>query len=594
MGSLAMAKRIAYKLLAVSLVLAGCKTTETQSVLRDNGTAGAGPTFTNAASMDVNQLRQTAFDRCQAANFVRPNPAPVPDLDPPQFNSHGIELHYLPNGQLAPEDQAGEYPANAVKGKGIDYSEEGLIEASHDLYSDQEFFFRSRPRAALNTVPVQLYVKKTGATTYDRVTWDMAGFDYANAKIKAPIDAASLAAAGKVLTKLIVGHKSPKGGWPQIFDYGSTGYLRFQGYSQVPGASFRTAGAHNVFGTEYMNPHTNQPTSGEDFGLLQAAFFSVKDAKTSSVLALVEGDLFCGVLDISLTPGEESVVEVDSYWYTRRDFVWQDEPNTGFVTYSSMFYHNAEPAADGHHDEHTDGAHDSDTLIVSYKDGTNSIIPIKVPTATTNVYDPPKNSNGTFVVGLYPNFSADRFKVGQIVEIWSGIAAGDARTSDGTKKSWKIIALDPQIGILTLEGDHTAASTIGAKDFLFAQGHRLFVTDVTDKAGNRPVDGFLLENVDRNPDHYVYYRLALKESSYEYRSSYGVKILDSNVKTGVRLVEHAPDKEFLDNIVAFSCLRQDIPKSKSAADFSHFHYKTWSCYPGSKTCPAPDQIKNVN
>lgn len=187
----------------------------------------------------------------------------------------------MPNGSLAQEDQDGKYPANAVKGKGIDYSEEGLIAASRDIYSDQDFFFRSRPRSALNTVTVQLFVKKTGAAEYDRVTWDMAGFDYSDPGIKAPIDAANLAEAGKVLTKLIVGHKTPQGGWPQIFDYGSTGYLRFQGYSQVPGASFRTAGAHNVFGSEFLNPHTNKPTSGEDFGLLQAAFFSVKDSETT-------------------------------------------------------------------------------------------------------------------------------------------------------------------------------------------------------------------------------------------------------------------------------------------------------------------------
>ena len=589
-----MAKQIAFKLLVAALILTGCKTTENQSALRDNGTTGGGPTFSGAATMDIKQLRDVAFQRCQAANFVRPNPAPVPDLDPPQFNSHGIELHYLPNGILAPENQAGEYPANAVKGKGIDYSEEGLIAASRDIYSDQDFFFRSRPRSALNTVPVQLFVKKTGSANYDRVTWDMAGFDYSDPGIKAPIDAANLAAAGKVLTKLIVGHKTPQGGWPQIFDYGSTGYLRFQGYSQVPGASFRTAGAHNVFGTEYFNPHTNKPTSGEDFGLLQAAFFSVKDSETTNVLALVEGDLFCGALDINMSPGEESVVEVDSYWYTRRDFVWKEEPNTGFVTYSSMFYQNAKPTTNNHHDEHTDGAHDSDTLIVNYKDGTNSVFPIKVPTANTNVYDPPKNSSGSFVVGLYPNFSAGRFKVGETVEIWSGVAAGVPRTSDGTKQSWKILALDPQIGILTLEGDHTSASTIGAKDFLFVQGQRLYVTDVTEKDGNKAVQGFLLENVDRDPKNYTYYRQALKESSYEHRASYGVKILASNVKTGVRLIEHAPDKEYLDNIVAFSCLRQDIPKSKSADDFSRFHYKTWSCYPGSKTCPSPDQLTNVN
>ena len=593
------AKRPFFTFFCAGLVaIVGCKARVDQARVLDaddtNAVAAGGadasqPTFADAAPMDIELLRQAAYKRCQAPTFVKPNPPAIPDLDPPQFNSHGVEVHHLATGEVATEDATGNYPAGSVKGPGIDYSEEGLIQTSHDLHSDLDFFFRSRPRAALNPLPVQLFLQKAGSPSYERVTWEMANFDYSNPGIDAKIDASKLPEAGKILTKLLVGHKSPTGGWPQIFDYGSTGYLRFQGYSQVPGASFRTAGSHNVFGKEFLNPTTNQPTGDEDFGLLEALFFSVKDGQTTSVLALIESDLFCGALDLKLTPGEESVVDVDSFWYTRRDFKWQEEPNTGFVSYSSMFFHGVAPAADGHHDEHTDAAHDSDTLIVTYKDNTSIVTPIKVPTST-QVYNAPGPGIGTFVVGLTPAFTAGHFKAGQTVEIWSGVASGEPRTSDGTTTSWKVVGTNAAVGTISLQGNKTGASTITGNDFMFVKGERLFVKDVTDQNGNKEVRRFLFENVDRNPVNYTYYQLALKTSSYQYRASYGVEILDSNVKTGVRLVEHIPNKEYLDNLVAFSCLRQDISASKSAEDFSHFHYKTWSCYPGSPSCPSPDQI----
>src|SRR3712207_7169020 len=53
-----------------------------------------------------------------------------------------------------------------------------------------------------------------------------------------------------------------------------------QGWKQVPGASFRAAGSHNVFGTAYVNPHTNRPTPPEDFGLLEAVYVTIKDERS--------------------------------------------------------------------------------------------------------------------------------------------------------------------------------------------------------------------------------------------------------------------------------------------------------------------------
>ncbi len=568
--------------------LAACRTVKS-SALNEAAPSGgdaagtSGPVFADSTVMNVAELRRNAFERCQAPQFVRPNPPPVKDLDPPQFNQYG-EVRYLPTGEVAVPDATGKFPEGAAKGPGLDYNEEGLIQPGHDLYAAQEFAFLSRPRAALNQLPVQLFVRKGDGETYERLTWEGAAFSYTNPGIQAPIDASQLPAAGRVLTKLLVAHKAPDGGFPQIFDYGSTGYLRFQGYPQVPGASFRSAGAHNVFGNEYLNPATGKPTPGEDFGLLEAIFFTVQDGKTAGLLALIEGDLFCGALDIKLTPGDEAVADVDSYWYTRRDFRWQEEPNTGFAAYSSMYYQGYNPSGDGHHDEHTDAAHDSDTLIVRYKDQSTSVTKIKVPADNSRLYNAPGKSQGTFVIGLFPAFSAGRFKAGDQVEIWSGVAAGEPRTSDGQQKSWEVVEVNPAVGTVSLKGDNTEASTIGGQDLIFVQGHRLAVTDVSK---GKEVQAFYLENADRDPDHYQYFRQALKGSSYEYRSSYAVEILESNVETGVRLVEHAPDREFLDNLVAFSVLRQDLPKAKTPEQFAHFHYKTWSCYPGSATCPAP-------
>lgn len=94
---------------------------------------------------------------------------------------------------------------------------------------------------------------------------------------------------------------------------------------------------------------------------------------------------------------------------------------------------------------------------------------------------------------------------------------------------------------------------------------------------NRPTDViqyWILGNEDRNPDHYADFESALGGSNYQWRSSYSVQILESSVKTAVRLYEEETNGEYKDNIVAASTIAQDIPKAKSAEDFVRFKYKT--------------------
>ncbi len=305
---------------AMGILAAGCAAS---SVRQPSGARGA--EWRDRESMDMAQLRERAFARCQKP-FHRPKPEPVPLLDPPQIYGSDAE--------------------------GMIFQEELAVRTTNLLDRD-EFYFSPRPRAAVNTLPMEIFVGENG--NYRRKTWEDANPDYSSPEIRPAIKRDDIPPAGRVLTELIIGHRSPSGDWPQLFDIRSSAYVRFAGYPpQITGASLRLA-THGVFDAK----------NGEDFPIVRAMFASVKKPGTANALLLVESELFCGALDMDMNEGLNADIVVDGYWYTRRDFDWRRERHTGLVAYSSMTWKN-----ENHTPERsTDEAHDTDTFRVQFADG---------------------------------------------------------------------------------------------------------------------------------------------------------------------------------------------------------------------------------
>ncbi len=404
--------------------------------------------------IDADKLKAIAFSRCQIP-FQAAVVAPIPMLDPPA------------DGQIG--------------SLGMTFQEELAVKTTN-LLDQQGFYFTPVPRAAVSQLPMDIYVETAKPGIYALKKWSDANPDYSSPIIQPPISKDLIPPAGQVLTELIVGHVSPMGDYPELFDLRSNAYWRFAGFPpQVAGASLRLGG-HNVFGPRI------KPGTAEDFPIVRAIYMSLLDPQTARAYVMVENELFCGALAVYLSPlGNNAQMVVDGYWYTRRDFKWREEPHTGLLAYSSMFWKSEQQDSSST----TDSAHDSDTMIVKLKNG----------------------------------------------------------------KQRRYRLAPPLAGI-----------------------------DVHNLTPKQSISGWVLANEDRNPSHYADFQARLGKTNYNFRSSYDVAILKSNVRTGVSLFEQATNGEYADNIVALSTLRQNITKSKSIDDFVHFKFQTTAFYP-----PAPVQ-----
>ena len=314
------------------------------------GSASAEAPRFESQRMDLQELKIAAFKSCQAA-YQAPKPVPIPVLDPPAGG---------------PEDV------------GMVFQEELAVRSRNFLDRDG-FYFSPRPRAAVNSIPMKIFIDESNSGNYVLKTWEDAEIDFSSSVIQPPIDKATLPDAGKVLTELVIGHQSPKGDYPQLFDLRSSAYFRFAGYPpQITGASLRL-GVHDISGLD-----ANGDTSlVEDFPVVRAVYASIKSRQTAKALVLVESKLFCGALDMEMTEGSRASVLVDSYWYTREDFEWKKSPHTAFIAYSSMLWKTEKETPQRDSDE----AHDSDTLRVNFVDGKRKIVKLQARVGKVVVQD---------------------------------------------------------------------------------------------------------------------------------------------------------------------------------------------------------------
>lgn len=321
---------------------------------------GSDAAFGPQESMTMDRMRAAAFARCQGP-WQKPVVVPVPMLDPPA--SGGPEA------------------------LGMTFQEELEVHVSNVL-DKEKFYLFAKPRVALNTLAVNLYLDRDNSGTYKKIQWEDVNPDYSSPKIQPPINRDDIPAAGRYLTELILGHENPAGGWPQIFDLRSSAYVRFSGFPPMnAGASFRL-GAHRLWSvklgeTTATEFNDGDFTSPEDFPVVRTLFTSVKDEHSANAMVIVEGELFCGALSLDMSVAAEPSIVVDGFWYTRADYDWKRDSNTGLAAYSSMFWMDEKgtPGYDG------DEAHDSDTIRVRYEDGSETVHKIVMPTAKLQVWD---------------------------------------------------------------------------------------------------------------------------------------------------------------------------------------------------------------
>lgn len=310
-------------------------------------------TLANTVQMNTDRLKQQAFELCQKP-FKVPVIVPIPMLDPPQ------------NG--GPESI------------GMVYQEE-LEVKSRNLLDANQFYFSSRPRLTVNTLPMDIYVDTDNSGNYNLKTWADANPDYSSPLIRPAINKNKIPKAGRVLTELIIGHRSPNGDYPQLFDIRSSAYVRFAGFPpQITGASLRL-GAHKIFSKGAKGQ--TQPTP-EDFPIVRSMFIAAPDETKAVAYLLVDSNLFCGALKLDMSPTQENaIIVVDSHWYTREDFHWKTDPHSGLVAYSSMFW-KKQQMQDG---VMRSAAHDSDMMTVDYVDGRQFRVAINPPQAGLKIQE---------------------------------------------------------------------------------------------------------------------------------------------------------------------------------------------------------------
>lgn len=309
--------------------------------------------FQTETPMNLEFLKQKAFERCQGG-FHRPLFIPIPLLDPPRLGG--------------------------VQEVGLVYQEELAIRTKN-LLDKNGFYFSPRPRAAVNTLPMDIFVKDGEQNLYQRKTWYDAEPDFSSPLIQPSVDITQIPDEGRVLTELIVGHRSPQGDYPQLFDIRSSAYLRFAGYPpQIMGASLRL-GAHKIFGME-----ADDRVSSEEFPIIREMYVGIQRAGVAEAYVLVENELFCGALKVDMREGEDAVLVVDGYYYFRHDHLWQASPHTALVAFSSMLWKNETHTPERISDE----AHDSDTLRIRYRNGTRLKHLLEVPSHGVQVREFPQ------------------------------------------------------------------------------------------------------------------------------------------------------------------------------------------------------------
>ena len=244
-----------------------------------------------------------------------------------------------------------DYPADYQPGSvGLVFQEKDAIRTANFLDSSG-VYVKPHVRGSNNKMSMRIFVDENRDGWFDERFYEDAQADYSDPIIQPPIDPANIPPAGRVISQLSVGAPQPNQGCPQFLTIGAEGYGRFNGYApQTVGSSFRVA-ASNIFS---MN---GQP---EEFPFFREMYATILDVQHVRLLGLVDSEDFTGAVSLTLSPGPQTVFDVDGTWFPRRELVAGGSGVTAFLAYSSMFWKD-ELDTPG---DTTDEAHDIDRLVV--------------------------------------------------------------------------------------------------------------------------------------------------------------------------------------------------------------------------------------
>ena len=279
---------------------------------------------TTSQQITFDILKTIAFTRSQQPH-VAPIIEPISQLDPPKQG-----------GKDAP---------------GLVFEEANAI-IPFEVHPPDKAYAVVRPRAALDKQSVRVWVDKEKDSFYELRNYESSKPNYSSNVITPPINETTLPEAAHVFSRLNVGYQKSSNDFPISLTTGANGYSRFIGLEELMefGASHRIA-AHNVFQNEQ-----------EDFPYFTDLYFSLLDQERAQILGLVEAEDFTGAVRMVFIPGPSSKLEVSVAFYARRFISINNEPFTGPIAYSSMFWQDETDTPGQDNDE----AHDTDFLTVGY------------------------------------------------------------------------------------------------------------------------------------------------------------------------------------------------------------------------------------
>jgi hypothetical protein len=259
-------------------------------------------------------------------------------------------------------------PDGDPKAQGLVFAE--YNEISGDKYYDNGVWaFEARPRGSVFKNPVKILNRN--ASEPEIVKYDPTRFDYLDPEIQPPLQPVPLAGqyiAGWQAIHLIPGSN---GSYPIILSINGSGYSRLTG--EPPRRSFGTS--HRVATHNVGMAKRNGDPFEEDFPRIGRIATEMVDATQARLDFLVDAEAFTGDLRNVLIPGVESNMDINATFKMRRDLNRAEEPNTGFAGMSSLFWRGASDTRD----DSTDQAHDADTLVVTFSDGSRIVEPLRNP-----------------------------------------------------------------------------------------------------------------------------------------------------------------------------------------------------------------------
>ena len=267
---------------------------------------------------------------------------------------------YAPMGTYCPPD----YPCLTYQ----EYQRIDVIEPWNNNYVDENnWWMQQRPRGGTNIVPLILYRCNETNETWEELLYDVNIFNWSAANLTPE----NIPAGAQYHAGFKVGHENGSGGWPELANFRGNGYVRLTDYPPACyGASFRPL-AHNMFSDD------------EDFPILTKVYSDVINTNQANSVFKVESEDFTGVLsaDMRFYPPSDGVkIEVVSKYYSRKNLSLSRE-NVSIIALNSMFWLDENDTPENP----TDEAHDSETVMIQYSNGTWVTHQLDNPTSELNI-----------------------------------------------------------------------------------------------------------------------------------------------------------------------------------------------------------------